>query len=169
MTTYTAEQITRIGGKSWTSRDGRITRIYISGDVIASLLDLDVDRYRSGRISSATLAGENISNAEAGRILDSKAYLQDGELTIQTASRHEDEIADAIAAAVAATEPAPVEQPAEAPTAPADVIAALRSAGRTVRQIAAAIGCAVSTVYRWARGMHRPSARYATVLAALAA
>lgn len=51
---------------------------------------------------------------------------------------------------------------------PAQMIATMRAAGRTVRQIAAAIGCAISTVYRWARGIHRPGTRYATALAALA-
>lgn len=65
------------------------------------------------------------------------------------------------------TEQAAETAPAERTTA--DIITTLRQAGRTVRQIAAAIGCAVSTVYRWARGVHRPSARYATALTALTA
>lgn len=48
----------------------------------------------------------------------------------------------------------------------AQTVAKLRTT-RTVRQIAADLGCATSTVYRWARGISRPSARYATALAAL--
>jgi len=78
---------------------------------------------------------------------------------------------------------APADEPADAPAdAPADEpaddeqsstdpvhrVAELRQAGRSVREIAAMIGCAVSTVYRWLRGVHRPSARYATAILAIA-
>lgn len=47
-------------------------------------------------------------------------------------------------------------------------LTALRQAGLTAREIAQMIGCAVSTVYRWLRGVHRPSARYATAILAIA-
>src|SRR5690606_37877984 len=73
----------------------------------------------------------------------------------------------------AATEQGAAEQ-AAAPqqTAAAEMaisrLTALRQAGRTVREIAQMIGCAVSTVYRWLRGQHRPSARYATAILAIA-
>lgn len=48
----------------------------------------------------------------------------------------------------------------------AQTVAKLRTT-RTVRQIAADLGCATSTVYRWASGISRPSACYAAALAAL--
>ncbi|HTI26204.1 MAG TPA: helix-turn-helix domain-containing protein [Kutzneria sp.] len=51
---------------------------------------------------------------------------------------------------------------------PASMVNILRAAGRTVRQIAAALGVAISTVYRWAHG-GRASTVNAVRLAALAA
>ena len=194
MSTYTAEQIIRIGGKEW--RKGDRHRVYINRHVLQRLLGLEVDYYNSGSIRRAELRGQRISNSEAGRILASEVYWEAGELHIRSASRHREDIIDAITAAVAATEPqqddtddetdggqggdasdateqGAVEQ-AAAPqqTATAEMaisrLTALRQAGRSVREIAAMIGCAVSTVYRWLRGVHRPSSRYATAILAIA-
>lgn len=53
------------------------------------------------------------------------------------------------------------------PTTARDIIAALRAAGESARDIAAAVGVHVSTVYRWARGAFNPTATRYTVLAAL--
>lgn len=52
---------------------------------------------------------------------------------------------------------------------PAAIIAALRAAGRTARQIAEACGVHVSTIYRWARGAFRPTTERLTILAAVTA
>lgn len=50
------------GGKLW-EKNG-MSRIYFN----ASLIGLDISRYKTGNISSATLNGDSISNSEAGRI-----------------------------------------------------------------------------------------------------
>jgi len=197
MSTYTAEQIIRIGGKEW--RKGDRHRVYINRHVLQRLLGLEVRYYHTGNIRHAELRGQHISNSEARRILNSEIFWEDGELHILSASHwHRQDIIDAINAAIAATEPqqdddtaddtdggqggdatdatgqGPVEQ-AAAPqqTATAEMaisrLTALRQAGRTAREIAQMIGCAVSTVYRWLRGVHRPSARYAAIIAAITA
>ena len=97
----TATAAIDLGGKDWTSGNGRLHRIYLNSCVWAPLISLDVERYKTGNISSATLAGEDISNAEAGRILESKAYVQDDVLRVDTPAHWTtaDEIADAILAA----------------------------------------------------------------------
>jgi DNA-binding transcriptional regulator YiaG len=61
------------------------------------------------------------------------------------------------------------EQEAPVTPEPAAIIAALRAAGRTARQIAAAVGVHVSTIYRWARGAFRPTTARLTLLAAVTA
>jgi DNA-binding NarL/FixJ family response regulator len=166
MSTYTAEQIEAIGGKPWTSRDGRITRTYLNGSLIARLIGLEVERYRTGNISSASIGNETISNLEANRILNSKAYLQDGELHIETGSRREDEIRAAIVAEIKRTTAEDDDDPSQ--SGAVQQVAGLRESGRTVRQIAEMIGVAVSTIYRWARGICRPLPVNAAALAALA-
>jgi len=197
MSTYTAEQIIRIGGKEW--RKGDRHRVYINRHVLQRLLSMEVRYYNTGNIRHAELRGQHISNSEARRILASEIFWEDGELHIRSASHwHRQDIIDAINAAIAATEPqqgddtaddtdggqggdasdateqGSVEQ-AAAPqqTATAEMavsrLVSLRQAGRTVREIAAMIGCAVSTVYRWLRGVHRPSSRYAAIIAAITA
>src|SRR5690606_1587698 len=196
MNTYTAEQIIRIGGKEW--RKGDRHRVYINRHVLQRLLGLEVKYYHTGNIRHAELRGQHISNSEARRILNSEIYWEGGELHILSASHwHRQDIIDAINAAIAATEPqkdddtaddtdggqggdasdateqGAVEQ-AAAPqqTATAEMaisrLTALRQAGRSVRAIAQMIGCAVSTVYRWLRGQHRPSSRYAATTLAIA-
>lgn len=63
----------------------------------------------------------------------------------------------------------PAEQQRITPDAdPAGLVADIRRAGRTARQIAQAIGVHVSTVYRWARGAFRPTAVRLAALTALA-
>lgn len=52
------------------------------------------------------------------------------------------------------------------PTTLADILTALRSAGRTTRDIAAALGVHVSTVYRWLKG-RTPNPRNSAALAAM--
>lgn len=193
MSTYTAEQIIRIGGKEW--RKGGRHRVYINRHVLQRLLGMEVRYYDTGNIRHAELRGQHISNSEARRILNSEIFWEDGELHILSASHwHRQDIIDAINAAIAATEPqqdddtdggqggdasdvtgqGPVEQ-AAAPqqTAAAEMavsrLVSLRQAGRSVREIAQMIGCAVSTVYRWLRGAHRPSARYVAIITAITA
>lgn len=51
---------------------------------------------------------------------------------------------------------------------PVELIAQLRQAGMTVRQIAAAVGVHTSTVYRWSHGSFRPQPQRLATLAALA-
>lgn len=67
--TYTAQQITAIGGSEWTSRDGSKHRVYLNN--WADLYGLEVTRYGTGHIRGATLDGESISNNQAGRLLTS--------------------------------------------------------------------------------------------------
>lgn len=183
MTTYTAEQIIRIGGREW--RKGNKHRVYINRDVWTRLIGLETSHYKTGNIRSATLDGEQISNSRAYDILhciDSVYWdSTDGQIHIRIAwpgrysDRVPDWIRDGIAEAVAALD-ADEEQsdsdddtPAAAVTPAAEQVAALRAAGRTVREIAEMVGCAVSTIYRWLRGVHRPSARYAARLTTIAA
>jgi len=176
---YTDEQIIRIGGREW-CRPG-IRRIYLSGCV--ELAGLEIDTYRHGGIKSAWLDGERISNAKAAEIsyvLDRVWWApEDGRIHVdlrrvrETRELHQalDRLADEIARQVDALADEPADEPAddEQPsTDPVHRVAELRQAGRTVREIAAMIGCAVSTVYRWLRGQHRPSARYATAILAIA-
>lgn len=183
MNTYTAEQIIRIGGSEW--RKGGKHRVYINTAVWKKLIGLETSHYNSGNIASATLDGERISNSHARDILsciDSVYWdAADGQIHIWTRrSRCSSEVSDliraGIAQAVADSEPKTddtddTDDDTTTPATPNPVaqVAALRSAGRTVREIAEMIGCAVSTIYRWARGICRPSARYAARLAAIAA
>lgn len=48
-----------------------------------------------------------------------------------------------------------------------EIIATLRGLGRTVKQIAIAVGVHVSTVYRWARGIFKPLASRLGMLASI--
>jgi hypothetical protein len=80
--TYTAEQIIAIGGREWKTRDGAKHRVYLEQEVWMPLIGLEVRRYNTGNISSATLKGKPISNSEARRYLDSagKVYWEAGKL-----------------------------------------------------------------------------------------
>lgn len=167
MTTYTAEQITRIGGREWRKSDGTL-RVYINTDVWAPLVGLEIDHYKSGNISSAYLDGERISNARAYRLTAIKVYWEDGKIWVTRDAELADEIRAAIATAVAATEPTNDDQDDDTGSDAAKQVTALRAAGRTAREIAQMIGVAVSTIYRWARGICRPRPTNAAALAALA-
>jgi hypothetical protein len=64
------------GGKEWKSADGKLHRIYFQ---VASLIGFECDKYKTGNISSATLAGQEISNSlasdYAALCADSKAWV----------------------------------------------------------------------------------------------
>lgn len=68
------------GFKRWT-KDG-MDRLYID----AEALGLEVERYGTGNVKSATWQGEKVSNADARRILASKAYIdiETGELHVSS-------------------------------------------------------------------------------------
>jgi len=182
MDTYTAAQIIRIGGREW--RKGDLHRVYIHTEVWMDLVGLKIERYRSGRIARAWLRGEKISNNKAYALVAGaqKVYLdvRAGLLYIGAIAPTADseEIAALIRAAVAervaATEPAPAADEDDDQDAPsgdegaAGIVARLRQAGRTVRQIAQMVGVSASTVYRWARGVCRPRPTNLAALTALA-
>jgi hypothetical protein len=62
----TVEQLLRAGGKQW-QKNG-MDRVYVND--LSTWYGLDVSRYGSGNISSATLRGESCSNAEAKRLIE---------------------------------------------------------------------------------------------------
>jgi hypothetical protein len=64
---YTAEQLVNVGGSLW--EKGAMRRVYFN-DLI-ELFGLNVSRYNSGNISSASLNGEGISNSRAREIISS--------------------------------------------------------------------------------------------------
>lgn len=68
------------GFKRWTKNG--MDRLYID----AEALGLEVERYGTGNIKSATWQGEKVSNADARRILASKAYIdvETGELHVSS-------------------------------------------------------------------------------------
>lgn len=177
MNTYTAEQITAIGGNEWIK--GGKHRVYINQDVWSKLIGLDIQRYKSGNISSATLDGVLISNSEAKRILGAidSVWLDvaTGLIHIRTYMCTRPALAeevcawirDGIAKAVAElgrTDDEPTADSADV----ASTVDRLRRTGRTVRQIAAEVGVSVTTVYRWARGICRPRPTNLAALTALA-
>lgn len=185
-TTYTAEQIIAIGGREWIKGDKH--RVYLNQDIWTALIGLEVEHYKSGTISSASLDGERISNSQAYKILAAiDAVWLDvttGQIVISryTTRPLADEvpgwiragIAKAVAALPADDEPTTpageADPAAETPAAagPARIIAALRAAGHTARDIARMVGVSVSTIYRWARGICSPRPTNAAALAALA-
>lgn len=179
MSTYTADQITRIGGKEWTGANGA-HRVYLNEDVWTALIGLEIDRYRSGNIQYATLRGEKISNARAARLSAIKVYWQDGRILITRDAELADDIRTAIAKAVADSEPAAEtaddsndaggqdDDSASGENTAGRTVAALRSAGRTVREIAEMVGVSATTIYRWVRGVCQPRPVNAAALAALA-
>lgn len=96
-----ADTMTAIGGSRWT-RNG-LDRVYLNG--WTQFIGLETTNYKSGRISSATLNGEEISNGEAYRLAGAvdKVYydVADGKLRIkwgfeQPRSMDRDDLAAAI-------------------------------------------------------------------------
>lgn len=81
----TEEQMVAIGGKVWTSRDGRKRRVYLpltDADWMR-LVGLDIERYKTGNIWMAALRGEKISNAKAIRLIGgAKVYWEAGQIYI---------------------------------------------------------------------------------------
>lgn len=94
-----------------------------------------------------------VSTSQAAKFLDELFAHQRGEMTAEA-------LVKVMGSQVAHLLPAK-------PTAPADILAALRAAGRTVRDIAAGIGVHASTVYRWLHG-RTPNPRNSAALAAMA-
>ena len=100
--TYTPQQIQSIGGRDW-----RGTRTYLND--VDELIGLDVAYYRSGNACDAALDGQDISNAEARRLLATKVWLDHatGALMVQVdqwaapRSLTVEEIAGRVAASVA--------------------------------------------------------------------
>ena len=66
------------GAKRWSKYDK--DRMYVD----VTLLGADIDYYKSGNISSAEWNGERVSNADGGRLLASKVYVDvaDGSLHV---------------------------------------------------------------------------------------
>lgn len=62
---YTLEQLTAAGGKLWEKNGMR--RVYFNS--LQTRLGLDVTRYGTGNISSASLKGESISNSRARELV----------------------------------------------------------------------------------------------------
>lgn len=79
MTTYTAEQIEAIGGSRWT-KNGK-DRVYLND--WHALARLEITRYHSGNISSATLDGEPLSNTKARLCAIGKVYWENGQIWFQ--------------------------------------------------------------------------------------
>jgi hypothetical protein len=61
---YSIETMTAIGGRRW-QKNG-MDRIYLND--FQTVPGLELDHYKSGSISYATLDGEKVSNAEGGRL-----------------------------------------------------------------------------------------------------
>ena len=66
MTQATIKTLQDMGASRWTK--GNYDRLYIK-NIVQDILELDINRYNSGNISSATVMGHTVSNAAAGRIL----------------------------------------------------------------------------------------------------
>ena len=106
MRTYTADQMTSIGGNAWTSRDGRRHRVYLD-NVWPAGIGLGISQYKSGNISGASLRGAPLSNTRAGQLLRTRVYWEDGRVVIDGLPPRVDvteaEIRAAIDTAVSAT------------------------------------------------------------------
>ncbi len=73
----------KIGGNAWATPDRSKIRSYLNVDVMAKATGLDVNFYNTGNVSSATLDGEKISNAQASKMLSrfnyTKLWYDDGD------------------------------------------------------------------------------------------
>lgn len=93
------EALTKKFGR-WTKKgyNGKVyDRIYFN----ATDLGMQVEYYRTGNVSSATINGESISNCEARRVLASKAYFDLTDNTLHMDSKMEQYFGSEITAAVA--------------------------------------------------------------------
>jgi hypothetical protein len=104
---YSVETMTAIGGRRW-QKNGK-DRVYLND--FETVPGLELDHYKSGSISYATLDGDKVSNAEGGRLATAvdKVYFDaaDGKVHIKWGwgnprSLDRDEIADRIFSAVRA-------------------------------------------------------------------
>ncbi|MFI8191411.1 helix-turn-helix domain-containing protein [Streptomyces sp. NPDC085946] len=104
---YSVETMTAIGGRRWTKAGH--DRVYLNE--FETVPGLELDHYKSGSISYATLDGEKVSNAEGGRLASSvdKVYFDaaDGKVHIKWGwgnprSLDRDEIAERIFGAIRA-------------------------------------------------------------------
>lgn len=80
-TTITTEQAEKLGN-AWTHPSTGAIRYYINDPTIWGL---DVDYYKSGNVSSATLDGERISNSKATELLGLKVWIEDGAVHVSGA------------------------------------------------------------------------------------
>ena len=78
MTNYTAEQIEAIGGTRWTGNRTGERRVYLND--WPALVGLDIERYKSGNVRSATLGGREISNRRAGQLAGVTVYWSNGQI-----------------------------------------------------------------------------------------
>jgi hypothetical protein len=76
----TEEQAKQLGGKYWKGGND-VVRYYFDEETWFGWAGLDVTRYKSsGKVSSATLGGEVISNNKANGYVKGSVYMQDGML-----------------------------------------------------------------------------------------
>jgi hypothetical protein len=66
------EKLEKLGGKFW--EGGSHKRVYFNADSILRNSGLEVNRYESGNISSATYKGKKISNSWAKEIINKIQY-----------------------------------------------------------------------------------------------
>lgn len=175
MKTYNKEQMIRIGGREWIHPSTGEIRIYINEDVWAPLVGFEILRYKSGNICHAEFNGSPVSNAKAGRVLFVKIYWTSttSKIRIEQSAVFEeiigtDVLTYAIDKAVRDSEPKPPADDRDNNANASAIVATIRTAGRTVREIAEMIGVSVSSVYRWARGICRPRPANFAALAAIA-
>lgn len=89
MTTYTEDQIIKIGGKLWTA--GTKRRVYLND--AADLMGIAISRYNTGNIQGVydTIDTDTdrdpISNARGGELDATKVYWENGTIYIQRAGR----------------------------------------------------------------------------------
>jgi hypothetical protein len=104
---FTVETMTAIGGRRW--QKAGLDRVYLND--FETVPGLELDHYKSGSISYATLDGDKVSNAEGSRLATAveKVYFDavDGKVHIKWGwgnprSLDRDEIADRIFIAVRA-------------------------------------------------------------------
>lgn len=135
MTTYTDTQLIAVGGREWTGNSG-IRRIYLND--WAEMAGLEIERYNTGNIRYAVLAGQRLSNAAAAKLAGHKVYWADGQI-------HGMDDAAYIARSVGATTAGLIA----ALTATIDGrLADLAPATMTTREAAAQLGVSIRTIQR---------------------
>jgi len=113
------ENLVKIGGNLWENYGH--SRVYFGWERLSELLGLDIGRYKTGNVSSATRNGESISNSEAKRILnalgESKFHydLKTNKFTAYLDNKYFDPLIDAIKKEVSAIKK---EVPAKKPLIP---------------------------------------------------